>query len=163
MIPSGKALCTPIFQIGVQSAFIQSLKASAWIITSNLSNTMANSTNPKPENSPAETPQTPVRARLKAGLTTAMKTRQSAIVSILRTVLAAIDNAAAVELPPNFVPVMGQSNDVPRKVLTETQMRDIVRNEIAALQSASAEYEQLGKTEEADTLRIQAAALSEYL
>jgi len=92
-----------------------------------------------------------------------MKTRQSAIVSILRTVLAAIDNAAAVELPPNFVPVMGQSNDVPRKVLTETQMRDIVRNEIRALQSASAEYEQLGKTEEADTLRIQAAALSEYL
>ena len=124
---------------------------------------MTNSTNPKPENSQSEPPQTPVRTRLKDGLKTAMKTRQSAIVSILRTVLAAIDNAEAVELPPKFVPIMGQSNDVPRKVLTETQMRDLVANEIRALQSASAEYEQLGKTEEADTLRNQVAALSEYL
>jgi uncharacterized protein len=124
---------------------------------------MTNSTYPKPENSSSELDQTPIRARLKAGLTKAMKTRQSAVVSILRTVLAAIDNAEAVELPPNFVPGMGQSNDVPRKVLTETQMRDIVHNEIRALQSATAEYEQLGKPEEADTLRNQAAALSEYL
>lgn len=124
---------------------------------------MTNSTHPQPENSQSEPRQTPVRTRLKDGLKTAMKMRQSAIVSILRTVLAAIDNAEAVELPPNFVPVMGQSNDVPRKVLTETQMRDIVRNEIRALQSASAEYEQLGKTEEAATLRNQVAALSEYL
>jgi len=124
---------------------------------------MTNSTYPKPENSQSEPPQTPVRARLKDGLKTAMKARQSAIVSILRTVLAAIDNAEAVELPTNFVPVMGQSNDVPRKVLTETQMRDILHNEIAALQSAIAEYERLGKTQEATTLCEQLDALRQYL
>jgi uncharacterized protein len=67
----------------------------------------------------------PLRARLKADLPKAMKARQSNAVTALRTVLAAIDNAEAVEVDTSLVPLVGISNDVPRKVLTEEDVRAV--------------------------------------
>ncbi len=94
----------------------------------------------------------PQRERLKADLKKAMKARESQTVTVLRSLLAAIDNAEAVELGTSSSFVIGRANDVPRKALSEAQIREVLRGEVEELQTAVAEYERLGKLEEAETL-----------
>ena len=105
----------------------------------------------------------PLRARLKADLPKAMKARQSHTVTALRTVLAAIDNAEAVEVDTSRVPLVGRSNDVPRKVLTEEQIEAILQREIADLHATIVQYQQIGKVREAEQLRARLEVLVGYL
>ncbi len=105
----------------------------------------------------------PLRARLKADLPKAMKARQSNTVNALRTVLAAIDNAEAVEVDTSRVPLVGRSNDVQRKVLTEEDIAAILQREIADLRAAIAKYQQIGKVAEADQLQAGLEVLVGYL
>ena len=95
----------------------------------------------------------PLRARLKAELPKAMKARQSNAVAALRTVLAAIDNAEAVAVDTLLVPLVGRSNDVPRKVLTEKDIEAILQREVTELCAAVAQYQQIGKVAEAHQLQ----------
>src|SRR5690349_3291686 len=105
----------------------------------------------------------PVREQLKAALGKAMKARQSQIVSTLRSILSEIDNAEAVELTAAMVPVVGLSNDVPRKMLSEEQIQHILQTQYAEIQSSHAEYKRLGKNEEADQLKMELEVLQPYL
>jgi uncharacterized protein len=104
-----------------------------------------------------------LRESLKADLKKAMKARQPHTVSTLRTVLAAIDNAEAVDVDTSIVPLTGFTRDVPRKVLSEAQMAEIVRAEIEDLRSAMDEYAGFGKNAEAEVLRAKLNALLPYL
>jgi uncharacterized protein len=104
-----------------------------------------------------------LRKSLKADLLKAMKARQSHTVSTLRTVLAAIDNAEAVDVDTSIVPLTGITKDVPRKVLSEAQMIEIVRAEVEDLRSVMDDYERFGKNAEAEVLREKLNALLPYL
>lgn len=105
----------------------------------------------------------PLRESLKADLKMAMKARQPHIVSMLRTVLAAIDNAEAVDVDTSFVPLTGITRDVPRKLLSEADMEAILRAEMDDLQSAMVHYEAGGRADEAEILRKKLNALLPYL
>jgi uncharacterized protein len=104
-----------------------------------------------------------LRELLKADLLKAMKARQSHTVSTLRTVLAAIDNAEAVDVDTSLVPLTGFTRDVPRKVLSEVDMEAILSAEIDDLRAALVDYETGGKIAEAEILRQKLNALLAYL
>ena len=104
-----------------------------------------------------------LRERLKTDLREAMKARQNRTVTTLRTLLAAIDNAEAVELTASDLPVVGKANDVPRRDLSEVQLQDIVQAEADSYQVAIADYERLGRPEQAEALRAELDIVSHYL
>ena len=104
-----------------------------------------------------------LREQLKADLLKAMKARQNNVVATLRSLLSEIDNAEAVELDKSMVPVVGLSNDVPRKVLTEEHIQNILQNEYNNIQGSLAEYKRLEKHEEAGKLQMESEVLAHYL
>jgi hypothetical protein len=104
-------------------------------------------------------------------------------VDALRSALAAIDNAQAVDPPqpppPAAGPERGGAGDghprlagtvvgvgaaeVERRSLSEAQMEEIVRAEIAEREAAAAGYERAGRLELAGRLRGEAQVLASYL
>ncbi len=106
---------------------------------------------------------TPIREQLKAGLAKAMKARQTSVISALRTILSEIDNAEAVEFTASAVPVVGLSKDVPRKILSEVEMRSILKREYHGIKQSLKEYQRLEKHEEAGQLQAELEALASYL
>ena len=106
---------------------------------------------------------TPIREQLKAGLAKAMKARQTSVVAALRSILSEIDNAEAVEFTASAFPVIGLSKDVPRKILSEEQMRGILKREYHGIKQSLAEYQRLEKHEEAEQLQAELEALTSYL
>ncbi len=105
----------------------------------------------------------PLRERLKADLLQAMKARQSSTVTVLRTTLAAIDSAEAVEIDASMDSARGHSTEVPRKVLTEANIQAIVQREIAVLRANITTYEQLGSKAKVDQLQAELDLLIGYL
>ena len=82
----------------------------------------------------------------------------------LRSALAAIDNAAAVDSSPGSSPALGVgTRDVARKELSAGQVSSIVRSEISDREAAAIEYESRGKGDQARRLRAEAGVLSELL
>jgi uncharacterized protein len=115
------------------------------------------------ENAQVDVSQMSLRERLKADLKSALKARQLPVVTVLRSALSEIDNAEAVELDASMVSVVGRLNDVPRKVLTEDQIRDILQVEANEIQGSLVEYQRLGKHEEAKKLHVEWEVLARYL
>ncbi|XVV13351.1 hypothetical protein ACQP2X_03040 [Actinoplanes sp. CA-131856] len=113
---------------------------------------------------------TPLRQKLREALPAAMKARDRAAVAALRATLAAIDNAEAVSaeggtpksLAIETLPGVG-ATEVARRVLTEEDVRRIVRAEADDREQAAAEYAGLGRPERAEQLRAEAGALTAYL
>ena len=101
--------------------------------------------------------------RLKADLLASMKARDSVRVATLRTMLSALDNAGAVAVDTDFVPVAGVTPDVPRRELSEHQQLDILRAERDSRHKAVAQYEQMNRTEVVARLRAEVAVFVEYL
>ncbi len=127
---------------------------------------------PEPAPGSADDPRA-LRAALRAGLTTALKTRDTDAVSALRTAIAAIDNAQAV---PASVPspttasahVAGAasgagSTEAPRRHLGRGEPHDILRAQIAEHAREADRYQMLGREETAERLRRQARTLNAYL
>lgn len=107
-----------------------------------------------------------IREKMKADLTRAMKARQADAVDGLRAVLAAIDNAEAAPVNQSATwvePVMGQRNEVPRKVLSAQDMRQIIEREVDERRAASAKYADLGLADEAARLGRVADLIAAYL
>ncbi|HEV8065691.1 MAG TPA: hypothetical protein VGP46_12695 [Acidimicrobiales bacterium] len=116
--------------------------------------------------------ESPLRAKLRRGLTTAMKAGDAVAVSVLRTSLAAIDNAEAVAVAPErrtgegpiAGAVAGQgAGDVARRDLSETEIRAIVSGELTERRAAAALYRELGREQEADSLLLEADILASVL
>ena len=134
-----------------------------------------------------------LRERLRRALPAAMKARDRPAISALRSALAAIDNAGAVDPtqarpdtahpePPaaNAIdPEPGRAEggdpnvagsvvgvgvtDVERRSLSEAQMQEIVRAEALERETAAAGYERAGRLELAERLRGEAKVLSAFL
>ncbi|HYW25573.1 MAG TPA: hypothetical protein VE953_15495 [Terriglobales bacterium] len=115
-----------------------------------------------------------MRAVLRRDLTNAIRTRDAVAASALRAALAAIENAEAVAAPETRIsgtgpsPVAGAlvglgAAEVPRRELTEAEVEEIVRGEVADLLAAAGEYAHRGQHARAEQLRAEAAVLSRYL
>lgn len=101
--------------------------------------------------------------RLKADLLASMKARDAVRVATLRTMLSTLDNASAVAVDTQHVPMQGVTPDVPRRELSEAEQFDLLRDEAAARRKAIAQYEQLGKAEIGVQLRAEVAVFAKYL
>lgn len=104
-----------------------------------------------------------LRENLKSGLMQAMKSRQTQAISTLRSILSEIDNAEAVPMEASMKPTVGLSNDVPRKILSEEQMQNILDHQYQEIQASLAEYKRLEKHEEAAQLQVELDVLAPYL
>jgi uncharacterized protein YqeY len=113
-----------------------------------------------------------LRSRLQASLVGAIKARDQVAVSALRSALAAIDNATAVDLPetaPNLGATIAGARsgigagDVPRRELSAAEVARIVRGEIAEREATAGEQEGLGQEDFAAQLRAEAHVLEAQL
>jgi uncharacterized protein len=109
----------------------------------------------------------PLREQLQAGLPAAMKAGDRLRVSVLRTTLAAVAGAEAVEAPvvrSSDPRVEGTfAGDVPRRELPDADVRAIVVAARDELVAAAAELGGLGQEARAGELSAQADVLDAYL
>lgn len=114
-----------------------------------------------------------MRADLRRGLSAALKSRDRAAVTALRSALAAIDNAEALPvdhsggLPAGSEHVAGAvghgAAEAERRQLTTRELRSVVEAEVTDRRSAAQEYERVGRADLADRLRSEADVLARYL
>jgi uncharacterized protein YqeY len=113
-----------------------------------------------------------LRSTMRDALATAMKERDRVAVRALRAALAAIDNAEAVD--PSEAPreqpgtiaggVAGLgAGEVPRRALSDDDMRAIVQAAAADLHTAATRYDHLQRAADAELLRAEATVLTELL
>jgi uncharacterized protein len=122
---------------------------------------------------PAAPEQVSLRIRMRSALLVAMKARDAPAMSALRSALAAIDNAGAVDLshapqPEGGGPVHGATirlgaGDVARRHLSELRIAEIVRGEVAERRSAAAECDRLGAHDLVARLHAEIAVLCQHL
>ena len=113
-----------------------------------------------------------ISTRLRGDLTAALKARDSVTVAALRSALTALDNAGAVEAPASRVEgtehVAGAaagvgSTDIARRVLTEDDVRAILRSQIEEHARAASEYARIGRDDIAERLQSEAEVLAAYV
>ena len=115
-----------------------------------------------------------MRSRMRRDLATALKARYEIAVAALRSAIAAIDNAEAVDnnqvaqRDSSSEYIAGAtagagSSDVHRRTLGDAETEAIVRTLVEELCEAADQYERLGREERATRLRREAAVLTEYL
>ncbi len=116
-------------------------------------------------------PVVPLRQRLRDALPAAVKARDRIAVAALRSTLAAIDNAEAVDRSPSVDERLGIDRiprglgaaEAPRRILTEAQVADIVRAELAEREAAAREYDRAGRPDRAEQLRGEVSVLAAQL
>jgi uncharacterized protein len=115
---------------------------------------------------------TPTQERLTAAMKVAMRARDTVALGALRSVLGVIHNAEAVPAvaidTDGDSPIAGAASGVgsaerSRRELTDEQVVEIVRAEIADRRTSAAEYRQLGQTEAAVALDAEAEVLESHL
>lgn len=112
-----------------------------------------------------------LRDRLRAALPGALRSRDSVLVSALRSTLAALDNAEAVQVDGSahrtgaveLSPRGAGAAEVERETLDDTEVAAIVRTEIADRLDAATDYAAAGHPDRAERLRAEAAALASHL
>lgn len=104
-----------------------------------------------------------IQEGIKADLKAAMKARHTETIATLRTLLGEIANAEAVETDTDFVPMIGRTNDVPRKRLTEADIRQILQAEADHHRAAIAEFESAGHQEAINRLQAGLELINGYL
>jgi len=114
---------------------------------------------------------------MRRALTAAMKARDRRAVTVLRSALAAIDNAEAVDTakgPPGEGHPTGEGEiagaalgvgaaEAARRTLTPAETEAIVRAEVDERQTAADAYERAGQPQHGDRLRAEAEILHAYL
>jgi uncharacterized protein len=121
---------------------------------------------PKPEDEPG----TDVRVRLRLALREALRARDMVAVSALRSALAAIGNAEAID--PGPTPAATADNpyvagavadpgagEARRRRLSAADIDQILRAEISEREAAAREYERRGRPDQAGRLRSEARVL----
>lgn len=109
-----------------------------------------------------------VKARIRGDLTAAMKARRTAETSLLRAILAALDNAEAISVGTAHdryqVRAFGDpSVEAPRRVLSEADVRNVLLREMADREAAAHEFEKLGRLDEAERLRNEVSLIARYV
>jgi hypothetical protein len=111
----------------------------------------------------------PLRQQLREALPVAMKARDRVTVGVLRSTLAAIDNAEAVapadphSLAIERSPIGAGATEVARQQLTPAAITQIVRDEADSRTAAADDYERAGRADRAAQLRDEARILAGYL
>ncbi len=103
-----------------------------------------------------------LRQTMQDQLPAAIKAGDVPRVNVLRTTLAAIDNAEAVDLSGPTTPV-GLLGDVERRRLTDEDIRAIISGERAELSTTATHLRRLGQASRARELDERATILGEYL
>jgi len=103
-----------------------------------------------------------LRALLKADLQAARSAGDAEKASVVRTLLAAIANAEAVELDVSRPREVQGWAEVPRRRLTAADLDGILRREAAELRAAAEDYELRGAPGEAERLRTRAVLVDGY-
>jgi uncharacterized protein len=102
-------------------------------------------------------------ANLRMRLREAMRGRDRAAVAVLRAALGAVDNGSAVpdddRTQTERLIEASDAADVPRRVLSETEIRSIVSAELRDLEDAATEYREHGQDAAAATADYQASIL----
>lgn len=104
-----------------------------------------------------------VRLRLREALASALKERDEVATAALRTAVSAIANAEAVVPAPSKVRLGVGAGDVPRRELSEAEMKAILQSEIEELTHAAADYRGRGENDRADRLHAEAHFLTKLL
>ena len=107
-----------------------------------------------------------MKVRLRADMRVAMKEGRAAEVKVIRTLIAAIDNA---EAPPILLvheepvdPSANSSTEVERLVLTRAQVRRVILSEVDERERAAVELDGL-QAERAEALRAEAVIAKRYV
>jgi uncharacterized protein len=113
-----------------------------------------------------------LRQRLRESLKAALIEHDSIAIAALRSVMSAIDNAEAVDrshAPPPTGGLIGDvrlgvgAGEAARRELSTQDVLEVVRAEVRERNAAAAEYERLGRAEEASRLNAEAKALLSFL
>jgi uncharacterized protein YqeY len=112
-----------------------------------------------------------LRRRLGESLKVALRERDTIAVAAIRSAMSAVDNAEAVDRShaPPPTGVIGDvrlgvgAGEVARRELSEDDVLEIVRAEVGERRIGAAEYERLGRAEQAGRLKAEAAALVSFL
>jgi hypothetical protein len=112
-----------------------------------------------------------LRERLRDALGVAIKARDKVAMAVLRSALAAIDNAEAVERPAGadrqsalgLIPIGAGAAEAARRELTPQQIEQIVRAELTQREAAARDYQRAGRLEHAERLRGEISVLAGHL
>jgi uncharacterized protein YqeY len=116
-----------------------------------------------------------LRERLSTALTAAMRARDATAVSALRSALAALDNAGAVDAGAPGAPTVAThprvagtavgigAAEVERRELSDDEQRAVVQAEIDERLAAASQFDMGGHPERAVRLRAEAEALAACL
>ena len=115
-----------------------------------------------------------IRDRMRADLLRAMKARDGVRISVLRTALAAIDNAEAVPDGPERASAPAServagataglgSSEVDRRNLDDDEIAAVLEAQADERLAAAEMYETLGRGDDAARLRKEATLLREYV
>lgn len=121
-----------------------------------------------------ESPLNPdrLRRRLRESLKVALRARDNVTAAAIRSAMSAIDNAEAVDVSQAPAPKGGTGGNIrlgvgageaARRELSAQEVLEVVRAEVSDRRAAAAEYERLGRTDEASRLRAEAHALVSVL
>jgi uncharacterized protein YqeY len=106
-----------------------------------------------------------LKERLRADLKAAMQARATDEVRLLRTLIAALDNAEAVAVAQDkYVPrPFGDPGaEVPRLELDDEAVNGLLASEIGTRLAAAGDYDRHAKCEEAERLREEAGLIERY-
>jgi uncharacterized protein YqeY len=107
-----------------------------------------------------------VKARIRADLRAAMSAKKMDEVGVLRTLLAALDNAEAVSVAPERYTERSfgdPATEVPRKQLSEEDVEEILSAEQRERLTVAETLERAGRAEDAAKLKNEAAIVARYL
>jgi uncharacterized protein YqeY len=104
-------------------------------------------------------PAQAVRTNLRRALATALRAKDTEVVSALRTAIAAIDDAEAVD-PAAYD---AGATEVARRRLSEDDVRAVLQGHVDGFLTEADGYDALGRQDAADRLRRQADAMRGFV
>ena len=100
-----------------------------------------------------------MRQRLQADLRSALKRRNALEISVIRNLVAAIDNAGAVPIEA-VAPIRGE---VARRRLDDSDVKDVLLREFQRYFASSNEFARIGRATESDAAELGAGIVRCYL
>lgn len=101
-----------------------------------------------------------VRKRLQSDLRSAIKARAAREVAVLRQLIAAIDNAGAIPLPPKTELIQ---SEVERRCLGSNDIQCLLQREFDIRRHAAHQFSTLGRRVEAEKAKFEMDVVARYL
>jgi uncharacterized protein YqeY len=101
--------------------------------------------------------------RLRADLATALRSRDTTEASMIRTLIGVIENAGAVEVERTSEIKTGLGHDVPRRELTDEDVRALLESERADVADALERYRDLGLDHQIAEMETRLSVVERYL